>query len=167
VPFRTAVPDGRGDGCEQAARGRAQGRAAGGGRRGVQHGERGTVHGHAPGTELGPTTGQPHRSVRVRGRRGVLRRVRPLGTARPVCAAPGRPAVGQPASQHRSADGRRADGGRDRADGQLPEVPDHTASGSGPRRYTTPRARSGFSDSIDPFILFFIILSHGTSGVFF
>lgn len=129
LSLRAAVPDGRGDEREQAARGRAQGRAAGGGRGGVQRRVRGTLHGRAQGAERGRQTRQPHRTVRVRGRGGAGGCGLHVRAARPVRAASGRPAGGQPAAEHRAQDGRGADGRRVRADGQLPEVSHHAASG--------------------------------------
>lgn len=89
--LRAAVPDGGGDEREPAARGRAQGRAAAGGRDGVQCRVRGTLHGHAARAQRGRAPGQSHRAVRVRGRGGRGRAGLPVGTARPVRAAPGRP----------------------------------------------------------------------------
>lgn len=131
VPVRAAVPDRGGDEQEQAARGRAQGRAAGGRRGGVHDRERGTVHGRAQGTERGPATGQPHRPVRVRGRRDAGGHGVPVGAARPVRAASGRPTGGQPAAGHRAPGGRGHDGRSDRAEGRVPRVSDHAVSGRG------------------------------------
>lgn len=129
LSLRTAVPDGRGDEREQAARGRAQGRDPGRGRGGVHGRVLGTLHGRAQGAERGRQARQPHRAVRVRGRGGAGRGGLHVRAARPVRGTSGRPAGGQPSAKHRAEDGRGADGRRVRADGQLPEVSQHATSG--------------------------------------
>lgn len=134
MPLRAAVHDHRGDEPEQASRRRAQGRAASRGRRRVQSRVHGTLQGRAQGTEPGTPAGQSHREVRVRRRPGARGHGVRVGTARPVRGAPGRPAGRQLAAQHRAQDGRFANGRRDRADGQLQEIPDYAAPGRR-RRY--------------------------------
>lgn len=108
----------------------------GGGRDGVQPRVRGPVQGRAQGTERGWPPGQSHRAVCVRGRRGAGGAGLPVGAERPVRAASGRPAGRQLATGHGVADGPGSHGGRDRADGQLSQVPRHPApERGGTRRY--------------------------------